>query len=102
MLEVRRQTLVARHRGPPVPEHLHGRPARVDHLLDGEHHALGQPWTAAGLAIVWHLRLLVHALADAVTDELPHDRKSERLDVPLDHVADVRDAGPGPHALDGL
>ena len=99
---MRRETLVARHRGPSVPQHLHGRLAGVDHRLDGEHHAFGEPRAAAGLAIVGHLRLLVHALADAVTDELPHDRKPERLDVPLDRVADVRDPGPRPHALDGL
>ena len=40
MLEVRRQAAVARHRGPPVRQHLHRRAARVHHRLDGEDHAL--------------------------------------------------------------
>ena len=62
----------------------------VHHRLDREHHALGQPRPAARLAVVRHLRLLVHLLADAVPDELAHHREPVRLDVLLHGVADVR------------
>src|SRR5205807_2215409 len=80
VLEVRRQAAVARHRGPPVSQYLHCRLARVHHRLDREHHAFRQPRAAPRLAVVRHLRLLVHPLADAVPDELAHDRKPVRLD----------------------
>ena len=62
----------------------------VHHRLDREHHPLGQPRPAARLAVVRHLRLLVHPLPDAVADELAHHRKPVRLDVLLHRVADVR------------
>ena len=43
-----------------------------------------------GWPVVRNLRLLVQPLADAVPDELAHDRKPVRLDPPLHRVADVR------------
>ena len=48
VLEVRRQAAVARHRRPPVRQHLRLGPAHGHHRLDGEHHALGQPRPAPG------------------------------------------------------
>ena len=48
------------------------------HRLDREHHALLEPRALAGLAVVRHLRILVHAAPDAVADERAHDRKAAR------------------------
>ena len=39
VLELRGQRAVARHRGPAVGQHLHVRPAEIDHRLDREEHA---------------------------------------------------------------
>ena len=77
-------------------------PADVHHRLDRQHHALGQPRSAARLAVVRNLRLLVQRRADAVADELAHHREPVRLDVLLDRVPDVRDPAAEPHLLDPL
>ena len=55
-----------------------------------------------GIAVVRHLRLLVHPLPDAVPDELTHDRKTVGFDVLLNGVADVGHTAAGPHRVDRL
>ena len=64
-------------------------PADVHHRLDGEHHPGLQLRALAGLAVVRHLRLLVHRRADGVAHVLPHDREPGRLGDRLHGVADV-------------
>ena len=59
-------------RRPVIVEQLHIGPAHAHHRLDGQHHAFPQPDALAGAAVIGHLRIFVHAGADAVSHELTH------------------------------
>ena len=73
VLELRRQRAVARHRRPAVGQHLHVRPAEVDHRLDGEEHAGLEHDALAGLAEVQDVGPVVEHAAEAVAAEVAHD-----------------------------
>ena len=62
------------------------------HRLDRDHHALLEQRALAGLAVVGHLRILVHAAPDPVPDERAHDRQPRRLGHSLDRARDVAHA----------
>src|SRR3954447_1608366 len=74
--------------------------AGVTHPLDREDHALLELRALARLAVVGHLRVLVHRPADPVADERPHDREALALDAVLHRVRDVAEAAPRPAMLD--
>src|SRR5882724_12969321 len=95
------EAAVAGHRRPSVLFQLDLGTAGVEHGLDRQHHPLTQADAAVGLPEVRDLWILVLTLADAVPDEVAHDRETAALGVALDgrrHVAEPR-AGPrGPDA----
>ena len=63
---------------PAVAADAHGGAPGGGHRLDREHHALLQQRALAGLAVVGHLRILVHAAPDAVSDERAHRPTARR------------------------
>src|SRR5471032_2437984 len=93
MLELRRQLLVARYRGPAVAQDLHLPGADVHHRLDGEEHTGLQHRPGAGLAVVQDVRRIVEDAAQAMAREVAHDGEALALDIGLDGVADVADMG---------
>src|SRR4051812_6938792 len=88
-LEVGGQRAVGRIDGPVVIAEADVGAARVDHRLDGEHHARLEQGAAPRLAVVGDLRVLVHVAADAVADQRADDRQALGLDPLLDGVRDV-------------
>src|SRR5205814_1816659 len=96
------------HRGLPV--HGDDRPtvlqglrvvrAHVEHRLDGEDVAGFDLNALARRAVVWNLRVFVHAPADAVPDVLAHDRIAVRFGVRLHRPADVAQVPSGPALFD--
>ena len=66
-----------------------------DHRLDRERHPRRELRAAARLAVVRHLRLLVHRAPDAVADQRPDDGEPGRLGRPLDGRRDVADVVAG-------
>src|ERR1035437_4930360 len=73
VLEVGADAAIHSQRGPSIGQHLHPRPAGVDHRLDGQHHARLHPRPLAARSLVGNLRVFVHGFADAVTDKLTHN-----------------------------
>src|SRR5579883_1163853 len=101
MLEVRRVRPVPGNGGPAVIQHHRVGLPRVDHRLDGQHHAFLQPRVFIfPVDIIGHLRLLVELGADTMSYIFPNDRKSVRLHMPLDRAANVKQAVARPHLLD--
>src|SRR3954452_24623506 len=82
---------------PAVLELGGGRVADGHHRLDGQHQAGHELGTAAGPAVVEHVRVLVHLGADAVAAVVVDDAVRVRLggDDLLDPVADVGQPAPG-------
>src|SRR6202035_3883191 len=70
-------------------------PPCVDHRLDGDDVAGLQQVAGAGIAVVRHLRGLVHVTPDPVADVLAHHREPVGLDVGLDGGSDVTDVVAG-------
>src|SRR5688500_8057411 len=94
--------------GPAVAQLADVALAGVDHRLDGEGHALGEPHALSGAAVMEDLRFLVEAPPDAVAAEFAHHAEAAAFGVALDGGADVpeRDSGANhldaaPHALVG-
>src|SRR5262249_8260007 len=87
---------------PPVVEHFHFPAPHRHHRLDRQHHAGPQLWSAAGIAEVRDLWILVQRATDAVADEGSHDRQAVALHVRLNRVGDIRQAPARPALLDGL
>ena len=102
MFELRRQRLVARHRGPVIGQDLGFRAAKVDHRLDGKEHALFQHRRRAGPAIVQHVRRGVKHPAQPVPAEVAHNAHPLRFDIGLNGMTDVAKGIAGTHRLDAL
>ena len=66
------------------------------HRLDRNHHPLLQQRAPARLAVVGHLRVLVHAAPDPVPDQRAHDRQPGTLGDLLDRAGHIAHAIPGP------
>src|SRR5262249_20200026 len=96
VLEVGRQPSVAGRRRPAILLHVHLRTSRVDHGLDRQHQALGEPDPAGPGPVIRHLGVLVELAADAVPDELTHQAEARALRDVLDGAGDVRDGGSWP------
>src|SRR5579875_575369 len=79
-LEVRGRRAVLRVDRPAVAARAHAGAPRGRHRLDRQHHALFQQRALARLAVVGHLRILVHAAPHAVADERAYDREARALD----------------------
>src|SRR5438105_1183377 len=62
------------HYRPAVFQCLRVQRTKIDHRLQSEHIALLNLWSLAGLSVVWNLRILVHAAADAMSNVIAHDR----------------------------
>ena len=73
--------------------------AGVDHRLNGEHHARLQARAFARLAVVGHLRIFMHVLADAVANKLPHHAKAFGLAHALHRMRDIEETPARPTAL---
>src|SRR5205085_7923138 len=70
--------------------------ADVDHRLDGEDVTRLDLRAATECAVVWNLRVFVHAPADAMPDVLAHDRIAVCFRVRLHRPADVAQVPTGP------
>ena len=89
VLEVGARAPVERPNGPPVRHDLDLIGPLVDHGLESYGHALSETLPHGRLAVVRHLRLLVHPPADAVSDEVLDHRIAGALDELLDGVSNV-------------
>src|SRR5260221_2039359 len=89
MFELRRQRAVAGDRRPAVVEHLHVRPSKVDHRLDGEEHARLELGPGAGAAGVDDLGTVMENSADSVAAEVADDAVAAGLGMALDGVGNV-------------
>ena len=68
-----RKRAAAGHDGPAVTEHTDGIAFSVNHRFNAERHAGHQPHAVAGLAVIRHLRILVHLTADSVSAVFPYN-----------------------------
>src|SRR6188472_1521839 len=101
VLKVRRQAAVPRNRRPLVGQDPRLRPAGCHHRLDRQDHPSRQLRPPTARSVVRDLRLLVQLLADAVSHELAHHRKSVRFHPGLYRVPDVRQPPADPNLRDG-
>src|ERR1035441_481856 len=88
-------------RRPAVGQHMNFRLAGIHHGLDGNHHSLAQLHAVLRLAIVGHLRIFVHAGADAVAHEIADDGKLLGLNHPLHRGAYIAQSRPRANHVDG-
>src|SRR5207247_6118846 len=72
-----------------VGQHLHMRPAEIDHRLDGEEHARLEHDALAWTADMYDIRLVVEQPAHAMAAKIAHHAHVLGFDVRLDGVADV-------------
>src|SRR5580698_3075793 len=89
VLEVRCEFTICGNHCPAVVQDANSGPALSNHRLDRQNESRPQLHAGAGLAVVGHLRLLVHFPADAVSDELAHYTIPMPFGVVLDGRADV-------------
>src|SRR5882724_5860598 len=92
VLELGRKGAVLGHRGPIVVQHFDFVAADVDHRLDREGHARLEAIAFAPVPVVLHLRLIVELAADAVADEIAHDRAALTLGELLNSRPNVAEA----------
>src|SRR6266536_903745 len=90
VLEVRRETLVGGHDGPPVGQETCPPVAHVDHGFDRHHQAGPDQRAPARFAVVRDLWVLVERPAHAVPRVLPDAAEASAFDHLLNGVAHVR------------
>src|SRR5690606_11825323 len=100
VLELRRETLVPRHRRPAVAEELHRRLAEVDHRLDSHEHAGPELGPGAGARGMDHFGRIVEQAAETVPAEIAHYAVAVLFGMGLDRRADVAEARAWPDLRD--
>ena len=89
MLEMGCRLTVARTDAPAVRFQIDITLTHGDHRLDGDAHACFQQYTIATLAIVGHLRVLVHLTANAVSCQFANHAVTGLFAMHLNSAADV-------------
>ena len=89
MLKMRRKTSIYRHRRPSILKNLDGCATHVDHRFNRKNHPGLQPRSLPRLPIIRHLRLFMQLPANAMTDELRHNRVPCRFHMLLNRVRNV-------------
>src|SRR2546426_6151274 len=77
------------HYRPAVLQCLSVQRAQIDHRLQREHITLLNLWSLAGFSVVWNLRILMHAAADAMSNVIAHNGIPFGLGVRLDRESDI-------------
>ena len=83
---------VFRHDSPVIIEPDYFVAALGDHRLDRDGHAGQQPRPASGCSEIGYAGILVQVRAYSVADELPYNRVTTHLDIPLHRGANIADA----------
>lgn len=95
VLEMSSRQTITGYDSPTVVEHVEGRIAHRYHRLDGNTEAVFDLLSGSTLPVVGHLRILVHFVANAMTDKLPNNSISLRFAMALHCVANIAKAMTG-------